>query len=950
MFINLRTMKFRLSLYILLLFCIQGFAQSYSIKGTLMDAKDNSTLMSASVTLTNIEDASFKQLSATDMDGNFVFAGLKSGVYKLKFSYIGYSDKEVVARLSNEDKLLGKILLSQNEKTLNDVNIVEKAVRVEQKADTAVYNASSFKVNKDATTEDLVTKMPGVVNDNGTVKAQGEEVKKVLIDGKEYFGDDVSAALKNLPADLIDKVQVFDRMSDQAQFSGFDDGNSQKAMNITTKKGMNNGVFGKFYAGYGYLTDSRYSAGANVNWFTGNRRLSLISMSNNINQQNFSMQDLTGALGTTAQGGPGGMRGGGGGRGGRGGGGGDNPANNFLVGQQNGIATTHAIGLNYSDVLGKKKNLKITGSYFFNYTDNSTQSELNRKYFSNGDSAITYNENSTGRNQNMNHRVNLRLQYDIDSVNTIIITPKFSFQQNKQETQTTGTNAYIAESPVSATNNLYTSFNKGYSFSTDILYRHRFTKPGHTISVNITPSINNKENNTTQYAKSNFYTLSDSSVIDQKSNTDSKNYGVSGSINYTAPVGQKEIIQLNYTPSFTWSSSDKKTNNFDTATTQYSIFDTLLSNKYDNTYMTQRAGMSYSYFDKTINFSVGVNTQYAVLSGNTVFPYAMNTRKEFINVLPNFNVNYKFKKGGNIKVMYRTSTNPPSITQLQDVINVSNPLQLTAGNPNLKQNYTHFVMARYGFTNTKTAQSFFAFVGVNIVQNYVGNSIFIASKDTLLNGNVTLRSGSQITSPKNLNGNMSVNSFLTYGLPITAIKCNLNVNAGFSYSRTPSEINNQINFSNNYTPTAGLVLSSNISEKIDFTLSYMGSYTMVKNSLRTSSDNNYFTHNANLKFNWQFWKGFVFNTSLQNTLYSGISQGFNQNIFLWNAALGYKFLKDKSLEVKFGVNDIMNQNNGISRTVSETYVEDARNKVLKRYWMMTVTYNLKYFKKTKSAN
>lgn len=947
MLINLRTMKFRLSLYMLLLFCIQGYAQSYSIKGTLIDAKDNSTMMSASVTLTTIEDANFKQLVATDMDGNFAFTGLKSGVYKLKFSYIGYSDKEVVARLSNEDKLLGKILLKQNEKTLNDVNIVEKAVRVEQKADTAVYNASSFKVNKDATTEDLVTKMPGVVNDNGTVKAQGEEVKKVLIDGKEYFGDDVNAALKNLPADLIDKVQVFDRMSDQAQFSGFDDGNSQKAMNITTKKGMNNGVFGKFYAGYGYLTDSRYSAGANVNWFSGNRRVSLISMSNNINQQNFSMQDLTGALGTSSPSGPGGMRGGG--RGGRGGGG-DNPANNFLVGQQNGIATTHAIGLNYSDVLGKKKNLKITGSYFFNYTDNTTQSELNRKYFSNGDSALTYSENSIGRNRNMNHRVNLRLQYDIDSVNTLIITPKFSLQQNKQETQTTGANAYIAESPVSATNNLYTSQNKGYSFSTDILYRHRFKKPGNTISLNITPSINNKTNSTSQFAKSNFYSLNDSSVIDQKSNTDSKNYGVTGSINYTAPVGQKEIIQLNYTPSFTWSSSDKKTNNFDRAATQYSLFDTLLSNKYDNTYMTQRAGMSYSYIDKAINFSVGVNTQYAVLSGKTVFPYAMNTRKEFINVLPNLNFNYKFKNGSNIKVMYRTSTNPPSITQLQDVINVSNPLQLTAGNPNLKQNYTHFVMARYGFTNTKTAQSFFAFVGVNIVQNYVGNSIYIASKDTLLNSNVTLRSGSQITSPKNLNGNMSVNSFLTYGLPITAIKCNLNVNAGFSYSRTPSEINNQINFSNNYTPTAGLVLSSNISEKIDFTLSYMGSYTMVKNSLRTSSDNNYFTHNANLKFNWQFWKGFIFNTSLQNTLYSGISQGFNQNIFLWNAALGYKFLKDKSLEVKFGVNDILNQNNGISRTVSETYVEDSRNKVLKRYWMMTVTYNLKYFKKTKSVN
>lgn len=339
----------------------------------------------------------------------------------------------------------------------------------------------------------------------------------------------------------------------------------------------------------------------------------------------------------------------------------------------------------------------------------------------------------------MNHRLNVRLQYDINSGNTIIITPKFSFQQNKQETQTTGANAYISENPVSATNNLYTSQNKGYSFSTDILYRHRFKKPGNTISINITPNINNKENSTSQYAKSNFYALNDSSVIDQKSNTESKNYSVNGSVNYTAPVGQKEIIQLNYSPTFTWSSSDKQTTNFDTATTQYSIFDTLLSNKFNNTYMTQRAGMSYSFVDKTISFSVGVNTQYAVLSGKTVFPYAVNTRKEFINVLPNLNVNYKFKNGSNIKVMYRTSTNPPSITQLQDVINVSNPLQLSAGNPNLKQNYTHFVMARYGFTKAKTAQSFFAFIGVNIVQNYVGNSIYIASKDTLINSNVTLR-------------------------------------------------------------------------------------------------------------------------------------------------------------------------------------------------------------------
>lgn len=317
-------MKFWLSLYTILLINISGYSQSYSIKGILIDAQDNSALISANVMLTRADNQDFKQFTVSDVEGNFSFSGLSNGVYTLKFTYVGYTEKLLTAKIEGQDKLLGKVLLAQSAKILNDVNVVEKSPQlVEQKADTAVYNANSFKVNKDATTEDLVTKMPGIVNDNGTIKAQGEEVKKVLIDGKEYFGDDVSAALKNLPADLIDKVQIFDRMSDQSQFSGFDDGNSQKAMNITTKKGMNNGVFGKCYAGFGYINNSRYSAGANVNWLSGNRRISLISMFNNINQQNFSMQDLTGALGTSAPSGPGGMRGGG--RGGRGGGG-DNPA------------------------------------------------------------------------------------------------------------------------------------------------------------------------------------------------------------------------------------------------------------------------------------------------------------------------------------------------------------------------------------------------------------------------------------------------------------------------------------------------------------------------------------------------------------------------------------------------------------------------------------------------
>jgi hypothetical protein len=187
-------------------------------------------------------------------------------------------------------------------------------------------------------------------------------------------------------------------------------------------------------------------------------------------------------------------------------------------------------------------------------------------------------------------------------------------------------------------------------------------------------------------------------------------------------------------------------------------------------------------------------------------------------------------------------------------------------------------------------------------------------------------------------------------MAIKAIKSNLNINAGFNYGRTPGLINNALSISNTYVPTGGFVLSSNISEKIDFTISYSATYNVVQNTLQTSANNNYYTHTASGKFNWLFWKGFVFNTSVQNTLYRGISQGFNQDIVLLNAALGYKFLKDKSLELRAGVNDILNQNSGISRTVSQTYIEDDRTQVLKRYWMLTLTYTLRKFSKPKDAD
>lgn len=924
------------------LFLLSNFASAqYKVDGIVTDADDHTTLAGASVKLISAFDSTKVIGMAADDSGKFEFADVSKGLYQLVINYIGYKTTEQKFFLK-EDKHLENISVAKNSTTLKDVNITEKGTRVEQKGDTSEYNAATYKTSKDANVEDLVTKMPGITNENGTIKAQGEQVKKVLIDGKEYFGDDASLAMKNLPSEVVDKVQVFDQMGDQSFFTGFDDGNSQKAMNIVTKKGMNNGIFGKFYAGYGYINDSKYTAGASVNWFNGNRRLSFIGMSNNVNVQNFSMQDILSAAGISQKGMPQG-----GGRGGnRGGGGwmGNSGASNFMVGQQGGISTTHATGLNYTDMLGKKKNLKITASYFFNWMDNVNATDFTRQYFNHGDSSLYYAESNSTSGRNVNHRVNLRLEYLADSMNNFVFTPKFSYQQTEQTNLVDGQNSIAKTELLSRTLSSYQSKNDGYNVSGDLLYQHKFKKLYRTFSANAGTAINNKTGNTTQNAQNSFQQANDSSLIDQKANSISTSYKVYGNISYTEPAGKTGMVQLSYEPSYAWNKAEKETFNRDTAVHDYSSLDTMLSNKYDNDYMTHRASASYRVRGTAFNISIGVSGQYALLSGKSYFPYAYDTKRNFYNVLPNAQFNYKFKNSGNIKITYRTSTNPPSISQLQNVIDNSNPLLLSAGNPDLKQSFNHFVMVRYSISDAKTAQSFFLFTSANYTQNYVANSTFIAVNDTLLNNSVLLRAGSQLSQPVNLNGYVNANAFVNYGLPITKIKCNLNLNAGFNYAHTPSQINNALNFSNNYSVNGGFTLGSNINEKIDFTLNYMGTYNIVKNTLQKNSDNNYYSHNASAKINWQFWKGFVVNTSVQNTLYAGVSQGYNQNIFLWNASLAYKFLKDQSLELKGSVNDILNQNSGVSRTVNETYIEDSKSKVLQRYWMLTLTYTLKQFK------
>ncbi|WP_276131618.1 TonB-dependent receptor [Polluticoccus soli] len=943
----------RLLLTGLLLFASgYSFAQ-VSINGKIIEAADTAGLIGVNVFVAPVSDTSQKNGTVTDADGNFYIDNITPGQYRLHASYIGFTPHVRTITINDQNINLGTIALQPAASTLQTVVVQGQAVQATQIGDTTQFNASSFKTHPDANAEDLVTKMPGVTRDEGTLKVNGEEVSEILVDGKPFFGDDPNAAVKNLPAEIIDKVQVFDKLSDQDQFTGFNQGETRKTINIITKPGKNAGKFGKVYAGYG--TDDRYNVGGNINFFKGARRITVLGLSNNINQQNFSSDDL---LGVTANlrsqnRGGGGPRGGGpGGSEGRGGSGGFRGGNrggdgsNFLVTQQGGIVTTSAIGLNYSDEWGKK--IKVSSSYFFNHTNTDNTSTITRQYVNTDDSNLVYDENSFTNARNINHRLNGRLEYTIDSANSLIITPRISFQDAEYGRILNGNNTQDGLF-FGRTVNSDTSDNSGYNFSNNILYRHRFAKKGRTISFNFGTQLNDKLGDG-QLFSLNEFADGDTSLLDQQYHQTSGGYTLSGNLNYTEPLSKKSQLMVNYAPSYTNNDADKESFNLNPADGQYNVLNPTLSNKFDNTYLTQRGGLSYRYNDTNYNFNVGVDGQIANLEGHQTYPTMFDIDRSFRNILPNAMFNYRFSRNKNLRIMYRSGTNAPSITQLQNVVDISNPLLLKTGNPSLVQDYDHNLIARYSATNTRTSRSFFVFGNAQFTQDYIGNATFIPTKDTVINSGFLVNRGTQINMPVNLDGYMNARIFATYAFPVKAIKSNLSLNGGVGYSHTPAIINNERNFSNNYTTSAGFTLGSNINENLDFTLSYRGNYNIVKNTLQTDLDNTYYYHTAGLRLNYVFLERFVFNTDATHNLYTGLTQDFNQSFLLWNAALGYKFLKDRSLDLRLSVYDILNQNRAISRTVTETYIEDSFTNVLQRYFMLTLTYTLRNFASGKTSN
>jgi hypothetical protein len=932
-------------LFVALLCSAYTSAQTSSIYGKVVNDSNHTPMLGVGVLLYS-PDSSKQYSAATDKNGIFTIYNVPNGKYKLQTSYIGFQSTITDVNANKPTVNIGALKLKWISTTMQVAVIQGKVIPVEQKGDTTEFNADAYKTHPDASAEDLVNKMPGVSSQNGAVTVNGETVAQVLVDGEPFFGNDPTIALKNLPAEVIDKIQVFDKSSDQAQFTGVDDGQAQKTINIITKKNRRNGTFGKGYAGYG--TDQRYLAGGNLNQFNGTSRFSIIGLANNVNQQNFASEDILGALGGGGGQGRGGQgRGGSGGGSGGGGSGYSSGINNFLVGQQGGITTTNSVGLNYTNAWNNNK-VKLTASYFFNNATNTNNTISSTAYTNATETSNVINDTNKSGNSNYDQRLNARLQWSIDTANSIIFTVKGTIQQTKSSSVFSENNLLndIVQS-LSNTNN--SSSNRGYDISDNVLFMHKFHKKGRTISLNLGSDLSNKNTPGDIYALNQFLkdTTTSLSLIDQQYSQITQGTTLSANLSYTEPIDSNHLIQFNYNPSVNYNNTDKETYNYDTVTNWYTQFDTALSNKYVSTYVTQSGGVSYRISSgKKFFLMLSANGQYSVLSSQEQYPEAgLNIERPYSAFLPRIMFNYRFSQSKNIRIMYRTSINPPSISQLQNVVNNSNPLLLNTGNPGLKEDYEHSITARYGATNAQQGSTFLVYLSGNYTLNYVGNSSYIPTRDTTFAGGILVPKGAQFSQPVNMQGYFSGKSFITYGRVIHPLKINVNLNGGESYTRTPALIDNETNYSSNYTTSGGIVISSNISQNVDFTLSYTDNYSMVKNTLPNQADDSYLSQIYSGKINLILLKGIVLNTGLTQTVYTGLAQTYNQSVLLWSGSIGYKFLKQQALLISVSAFDILNQNKSITRTVTDTYIQDSQTEVLQRYFMLNIQYNIRSFKK-----
>lgn len=910
-----------LLMLLMILFSPMAFAQQsgVNVTGSVVEQGSDTPIEQATVRLLNVKDSAMVRGVVSARNGSFTLKNVKKGSYLLHITFIGYDPLYQPLQITGKKNPVnvGKLELSDGAIELGEAVVIGKAPEVTVRNDTVEYNADSYKVTEGSVLEDLLKKMPGVeVDSEGKITVNGKEVKKVMVDGKEFFSDDPKVASKNLPAKMIDKLQVLDKKSDMAQMTGFDDGEEETVINLTVKPGMKQGWFGNAYGGYG--SKDRYEGNAMVNRFVNNDQITFMGGANNTNNMGFS--DLASTMFS-------GMGGGGGRRGG--------------FGAGSGITSSGNAGLNFSKEF-KPDKLTLGGNTRYSHSDNDARSKSDRQNILPGDSSSYDNSEAMSRTKSDNFGVDFRLEWKPDTMTQLIFRPSFSFSHSMNDNFSDATTLDNERDTVNTNKSSNYSESNGYNLNASIDFSRKLNNKGRVFSATLSGGNSDSYSDGMNRSDIVYFNQTDAlknSIIDQRSRYDNKGFNYRAYVSWVEPIGHNNFIQATYSISQRKQEALKNVYNQD-ADGIYNVLDSAYSQSYRNNFISQRASLSFKSQRAKFNYTIGLNLDPSYSSSeNFVGDTTLSkiTRK-VVNLSPMAQFNYMFDKRTNLRIMYNGRTNQPSMTQLQPVADISDPTNITIGNPDLNPRYTNNVFIRFQqFTPEKQRAFMIMANGSYIINDIVSYTSY--NQET----------GVKTTTYKNVNGNYSGNVRMMLNTPLKNKKFSINSMTMASFANSNGYINEEKNTNRN------LILSER--GGIDFRSSYLDlgvngniRYNATSNSLQKENNQNTFNYGAGGYTTIYLPLNFKIESDVNWSTNSGYGDGFKQNEVLWNASASKSFLKNNQGTLRFKIYDILQQRSNISRSITASYIQDSEYNTLGSYFMVHFIYRFSIFKGGASAS
>lgn len=910
-----------LLMLLMILFSPMAFAQQsgVNVTGSVVEQGSDTPIEQATVRLLNVKDSAMVRGVVSARNGSFTLKNVKKGSYLLHITFIGYDPLYQPLQITGKKNPVnvGKLELSDGAIELGEAVVIGKAPEVTVRNDTVEYNADSYKVTEGSVLEDLLKKMPGVeVDSEGKITVNGKEVKKVMVDGKEFFSDDPKVASKNLPAKMIDKLQVLDKKSDMAQMTGFDDGEEETVINLTVKPGMKQGWFGNAYGGYG--SKDRYEGNAMVNRFVNNDQITFMGGTNNTNNMGFS--DLASTMFS-------GMGGGGGRRGG--------------FGAGSGITSSGNAGLNFSKEF-KPDKLTLGGNTRYSHSDNDARSKSDRQNILPGDSSSYDNSEAMSRTKSDNFGVDFRLEWKPDTMTQLIFRPSFSLSHSMNDNFSDATTLDNERDTVNTNKSSNYSESNGYNLNASIDFSRKLNNKGRVFSATLSGGNSDSYSDGMNRSDIVYFNQTDAlknSIIDQRSRYDNKGFNYRAYVSWVEPIGHNNFIQATYSISQRKQEALKNVYNQD-ADGIYNVLDSAYNQSYRNNFISQRASLSFKSQRAKFNYTIGLNLDPSYSSSeNFVGDTTLSkiTRK-VVNLSPMAQFNYMFDKRTNLRIMYNGRTSQPSMTQLQPVADISDPTNITIGNPDLNPRYTNNVFIRFQqFTPEKQRAFMIMANGSYIINDIVSYTSY--NQET----------GVKTTTYKNVNGNYSGNVRMMLNTPLKNKKFSINSMTMASFANSNGYINEEKNTNRN------LILSER--GGIDFRSSYLDlgvngniRYNPTSNSLQKENNQNTFNYGAGGYTTIYLPLNFKIESDVNWSTNSGYGDGFKQNEVLWNASASKSFLKNNQGTLRFKIYDILQQRSNISRSVTASYIQDSEYNTLGSYFMVHFIYRFSIFKGGASAS